>query len=56
MEPEEFYTRLQPSVVPFLKQSLPFLQDSLASGELTLEGITAPCMDQVRLVTNESDL
>ena len=64
MEPEVFTTRLQkelnsspqPCLVPFLKKSLPYLQHSLASRELTIEGITAPRMDQVRLVTSESDL
>ena len=43
------------SFVPFLKKSLPYLQHSLASRELTIEGVTAPRMDQVRLVTSESD-
>ena len=41
------------SHVPFLKKSLPYLQHSLATGELTIEGVTAPRMDQVRLVTSD---
>ena len=64
VEPEVFTTRLQkelnsspqPCLVPFLKKSLPYLQHSLASRELTIEGVTAPRMDQVRLVTSESDI
>jgi len=55
VEPEVFTTRLQkelnsspqPCLVPFLKKSLPYLQHSLASRELTIEGVTAPRMDQV---------
>ena len=55
MEPEVFTTRLQkelnsspqPCLVPFLKKSLPYLQHSLASRELTIEGVTPPRMDQV---------
>ena len=49
---------LSPSIVlvPFLKKNLPYLQHSLASRELTIEGVTAPRMDQVRLVTSGSDL
>ena len=64
MEPEVFTTRLQkelncsaqPRYVAYLKKSLPYLQHSLASRELTIEGVTAPRMDQVRLVTSESDI
>ena len=32
----------QPCLVPFLKRSLPFLQNSLISGELTIEGVRPP--------------
>ena len=50
VEPELFTTKLQkelssspqPCLVPFLKKSLPYLQQSLASGELTIEGVRAP--------------
>ena len=55
MEPEHFTTRLQkelnsspqPCLVPFLKKSLPYLQHSLATGELTIEGVLAPLLSQV---------
>ena len=55
IEPEIFTTKLQkelnsspqPCLVPFLKKSLPYLQHSLASRELTIEGVTAPSMSQV---------
>merc|ERR1712012_189081 len=55
VNPETFTTNLQrelnsspqPCLVPFLKKSLPYLQHSLASRELTIEGVTAPRMDQV---------
>ena len=48
--PEVFTTKLQrelnsspqPCLVPFLKKSLPFLQTSLRSGELSIEGVRAP--------------
>ncbi len=54
MEPEDFTTRLQkelnsspqPCLVPFLKRSLPYLQQSLASQELTIEGVRPPAMSQ----------
>ena len=50
VEPETFTTKLQrelnsspqPCLVPFLKRSLPYLQASLISGELTIEGVNAP--------------
>ena len=50
VDPEVFTTKLQrelnsspqPCLVPFLKKSLPFLQNSLHSGELSIEGIRAP--------------
>ena len=50
VDPEVFTTKLQrelnsspqPCLVPFLKKSLPFLQTSLRSGELTIEGVRAP--------------
>jgi len=50
VEPEVFTTKLQkelssspqPCLVPFLKKSLPYLQQSLASGELTIDGVRAP--------------
>ena len=50
VEPELFTTKLQrelssspqPCLVPFLKKSLPYLQQSLASGELTIDGVRAP--------------
>ena len=46
-DPETFTTRLQqetnfsplPGLLPFLKRSLPFLQNSLISGELSIDGI-----------------
>jgi transcription initiation factor TFIID subunit 4 len=55
VEPEHFTTRLQkelnsspqPCLVPFLKKSLPYLQHSLATGELTIEGVRAPSLSQV---------
>ena len=64
VEPEVFTTRLQkelnsspqPCLVPFLKKSLPYLQHSLASRELTIEGVTPPRMDQVRMVTIQNVL
>ena len=48
VEPEVFTTKLQkelnsspqPCLVPFLKKSLPYLQHSLATRELSIEGIT----------------
>jgi len=57
VEPEIFTTRLQkelnsspqPCLVPFLKKSLPYLQSSLASGELTIEGVRAPPVSSLRL-------
>ena len=50
VEPENFTTQLQrelnsspqPCLVPFLKKSLPYLQHSLRTGELTIEGVKAP--------------
>lgn len=50
VEPEEFTTKLQrelnsspqPCLIPFLKKSLPFLRHSLATKELTIEGIRPP--------------
>ena len=55
IEPEVFTTRLQrelnsspqPCLVPFLKKSLPYLQHSLATRELTIEGVIPPSLDQV---------
>ena len=55
VEPEVFTTRLQrelnsspqPCLVPFLKKSLPYLQHSLATRELTIEGVIPPSLDQV---------
>ena len=55
VEPEVFTTKLQkelnsspqPCLVPFLKKSLPYLQHSLATRELTIEGVAAPTMAQV---------
>ena len=32
----------QPCLAPFLERSLPFLQSSLLSGELTIDGIKVP--------------
>lgn len=57
VEPEIFTTRLQrelnsspqPCLVPFLKKSLPYLQSSLSSGELTIEGVRAPPVSSLRL-------
>jgi hypothetical protein len=55
VQPEQFTTRLQkelnssaPSyLVHVLKKSLPYLQHSLATGELTIEGVRAPSLSQV---------
>merc|ERR1719412_3592744 len=55
VEPEVFTTRLQrelnsspqPCLVPFLRKSLPYLQHSLATRELTIEGVTPPNLSQV---------
>ena len=55
IEPEVFTTRLQrelnsspqPCLVPFLKKSLPYLQHSLATRELTIEGVNPPNLSQV---------
>lgn len=55
VEPELFTTKLQkelnsspqPCLVPFLKKSLPYLQQSLAQRELTIEGVNPPRADQV---------
>ena len=48
--PETFAAKLQreldsspqPCLVPFLKRSLPFLQNSLSNGELIIQGVRAP--------------
>ena len=53
---KELNTSPHPPLVDFLKESLPYLQHSLASRELTLAEIIGPQMDQVRLVTSESDI
>ena len=50
MNPEDFTTKLQkevnssphPCLVPFLKRSLPYLQQSLLNGELSIEGVNPP--------------
>jgi transcription initiation factor TFIID subunit 4 len=50
VEPEVFTNKLQkelnsspqPCLVPFLKKSLPYLQNSLINGELSIEGVNAP--------------
>jgi len=55
VEPEVFTTKLQkelnsspqPCLVPFLKKSLPYLQQSLAMQELTIDGVRAPSLNQV---------
>merc|ERR1719483_314464 len=55
VEPEVFTTKLQkelnsspqPCLVPFLKKSLPYLQHSLATRELTIEGVNPPTINQV---------
>ena len=55
IEPEIFTTKLQkelnsspqPCLVPFLKKSLPYLQHSLATRELTIEGVIPPTLAQV---------
>ena len=46
---KELNSSPQPCLVPFLKKSLPFLQSSLASGELTIEGVRAPPVSSLRL-------
>ena len=64
IEPEIFTTKLQkelnsspqPCLVPFLKKSLPYLQHSLASRELTIEGVTAPSLAQVGKLPSSSGL
>ena len=53
---KELNSSPQPCLVPFLKKSLPYLQHSLASRELTIEGVTPPRMDQVRMVTSDNVL
>merc|ERR1719376_990943 len=55
VEPELFTTKLQkelnsspqPCLVPFLKKSLPYLQHSLATRELTIEGVNPPSIHQI---------
>jgi len=55
VEPEVFTTKLQkelnsspqPCLVPFLKKSLPYLQHSLATRELSIEGVLPPTINQV---------
>merc|ERR1719483_1183612 len=55
VEPEVFTTKLQkelnsspqPCLVPFLKKSLPYLQHSLATRELTIEGVNPPTINHV---------
>merc|ERR1719340_628756 len=55
IEPEVFTTRLQrelnsspqPCLVPFLKKSLPYLQHSLATRELTIDGVNPPSIHQI---------
>merc|ERR1719315_471908 len=55
VEPEVFTTKLQkelnsspqPCLVPFLKKSLPYLQHSLATRELTIEGVNPPSIHQI---------
>ena len=55
VEPELFTTKLQkelnsspqPCLAPFLKKSLPYLQQSLAMRELTIEGVNPPNASQV---------
>merc|ERR1719357_1221009 len=55
VEPELFTTKLQkelnsspqPCLVPFLKKSLPYLQHSLATQELSIDGVRAPTLAQV---------
>eukprot|EP00090_Calanus_glacialis_P028612 TRINITY_DN4592_c0_g1_i1.p1 TRINITY_DN4592_c0_g1~~TRINITY_DN4592_c0_g1_i1.p1 ORF type:complete len:770 (+),score=251.09 TRINITY_DN4592_c0_g1_i1:28-2337(+) len=55
VEPEVFTTKLQkelnsspqPCLVPFLKKSLPYLQHSLATRELTIDGVNPPTINQV---------
>ena len=50
VDPETFTTKLQrelnsspqPCLVPFLKRSLPFLQNSLLTGELSIDGVRPP--------------
>ena len=56
VEPETFITKLQrepqPHLIPFLKRSLPYLQASLISGELTIEGVNAPPRSSTRPSTS----
>ena len=55
VEPDIFTTRLQkelnsspqPCLVPFLKKSLPYLQQSLATHELSIEGVRPPTLAQI---------
>ena len=63
VEPELFTTKLQkelnsspqPCLAPFLKKSLPYLQQSLAMRELTIEGVNAPNASQVGKLLPESE-
>ena len=36
----------KPSLLPFLKKSLPYIQQSLAAHEITIEGIRSPIISQ----------
>ena len=47
--PQNQCLSLQPCLVPFLKKSLPYLQQSLAMRELTIEGVNPPSSAQVVL-------
>ena len=59
VDPDTFSTKLEHELkllphlcpVPFLKQSLPFLQTSLLSGELSLDGIRPPTKTRTRAMT-----
>ena len=56
VDPQTFAIKLQrelnsspqPCLAPFLKRSLPFLQNSLASGELTIDGVRRPRFTEKR--------
>lgn len=60
VDPETFTTKLQkelnsspqPCLVPFLKKSLPYLQQSLSSGELSIDGVRAPANSRARVHVN----
>jgi transcription initiation factor TFIID subunit 4 len=59
VDPDTFTTKLQkelhsspqPCLVPFLKRSLPYLQQSLLNGELSIDGVRAPLRPMIGSAT-----